>query len=282
MAVYFITGKLGSGKTLAAVGRIRDYLSEGRRVATNLDLNMPELCNNTRSRRSAIRVPDKPRVQDLEAIGAGCEGYDEDRFGALVLDELGTWFNTRNWRDPERKPIIDWFLHARKRRWDVYFIVQDINQVDSQARQALCEHLVVCRRLDRIPIPGLRLLAKSLGIRILFPKIHVASVYYGDNEQGLKVDRWWYRGKDLYPAYDTMQCFTLDELVTQDQVVDMRATYTVLPAYYTMGHAYVDYVLEVLKERERGSNMISLHRDNEPLSVYPFSKVSRYTYRFGL
>ena len=131
MAVYFITGKLGSGKTLAAVGRIRDYLGEGRRVATNLDLNMPELCNNTRSRRSVIRVPDKPRVQDLEAIGAGCEGYDEDRFGALVLDELGTWFNTRNWRDPERKPIIDWFLHARKQRWDVYFIVQDINQVDN-------------------------------------------------------------------------------------------------------------------------------------------------------
>ena len=269
-----ITGKLGSGKTLAAVGRICDYLREGRRVATNLDLNMPALCNNDRSRKSVIRVPDKPRVQDLQAIGEGCEGYDEDRFGALVLDELGTWFNTRNWRDPERKPIIDWFLHARKKRWDVYFIVQDINQVDNQARQALCEHLVVCRRLDRIPIPGLRLLAKSLGIRILFPKIHVASVHYGDSEQGLKVDRWWYRGRDLYQAYDTMQCFTLDELVTQGQVVDMRATYTVLPAYYTTGHAYVDHVLKVLKERERGSNVVPLHRDNKPLPAYSLSKVS--------
>ena len=122
----------------------------------------------------------------------------------------------------------------------------------NRARQALCEHLVVCQRLDRILILGLRLLAKSLGIRVLFTRIHMTSVYYGDNEQGLKMDRWWYRGQDLYPVY------------------------------YTMGHAYVDYVLEALKERERGSNMISLHRDNEPLSVYPFSKVSRYTYRFGL
>ena len=131
--------------------------------------------------------------------------------------------------------------------------MQDISQVDNQARQALCEHLVVCKRLDRIPIPGLRLLAKSLGVRILFPKIHVASVYYGDSESGLRVDRWWYRAKELYGAYDTMQCFTPDELVTAEgKVVDMRATYTALPAYYVMGHGYVDHVLKVLREREKG------------------------------
>ncbi|EBN6690252.1 zonular occludens toxin, partial [Salmonella enterica] len=34
MPVYFVTGKLGSGKTLVAVGKIRDYLVAGRRVAT--------------------------------------------------------------------------------------------------------------------------------------------------------------------------------------------------------------------------------------------------------
>ncbi|MFK4136821.1 zonular occludens toxin domain-containing protein, partial [Pseudomonas luteola] len=37
MAVYFVTGKLGSGKSLVAVGKIRDYMIAGRRVATNLD-----------------------------------------------------------------------------------------------------------------------------------------------------------------------------------------------------------------------------------------------------
>ena len=269
MAVYFVTGKLGSGKTLAAVGRLRDYLAAGRRVATNLDLDLPVLCGHSRSRRSYIRVPDKPRLEDLEAIGVGCEGYDEDWFGALVLDEVGTWFNSRNWNDRERKPLIDWFLHARKKRWDVYFIVQDIAQVDNQARQALCEHLVVCRRLDRIPIPGLRLLAKSLGGRILFPKIHVASVYYGDSEGGLRVDRWWYRARDLYGAYDTMQCFTRDELVTAaGKVVDMRATYTVLPAYYTMGHGYVDHVLKILAEREkRKGQVIRFPARQQPVPV---------------
>ena len=281
MAVYFITGKLGSGKTLAAVGRIRDYLREDRRVATNLDLNMPELCNNPRSRKSVIRVPDKPRAEDLEAIGWGCdesEGYDEGRFGALVLDELGTWFNTRNWRDRERADIIDWFIHARKKLWDVYFIVQDINQVDSQARQALCEHLAVCHRLDRIPVPGLNLLAKTLGLRMFFPKIHVASVYLGDSTQGLKVDRWWYRGRDLYQAYDTRQCFTFDELVNSGgKVVDMRTNYTVLPAYYTTGHAYVDNVLATLKQRKQKqpAKVIPLpNREKSPLHALSLPKVS--------
>ena len=31
MTVYIVTGKLGAGKTLAAVSRIRDYLNRGSR-----------------------------------------------------------------------------------------------------------------------------------------------------------------------------------------------------------------------------------------------------------
>ena len=34
MPIYIITGRLGSGKSLATVGRIRDLLAEGRAVAT--------------------------------------------------------------------------------------------------------------------------------------------------------------------------------------------------------------------------------------------------------
>ncbi|EIZ7053106.1 hypothetical protein MPC41_004474, partial [Salmonella enterica] len=44
MAVYVVTGKLGSGKTLVSVSRIQERLAKGCPVATNLDLklhNMP-------------------------------------------------------------------------------------------------------------------------------------------------------------------------------------------------------------------------------------------------
>ncbi|AOE85598.1 zonular occludens toxin domain-containing protein [Pseudomonas sp. TCU-HL1] len=67
MAVYFVTGKLGSGKSLVAVGKIRDYLSDGRRVATNLDLWVDEMF--TYHDKSAVRLPDKPRAEDMMALG---------------------------------------------------------------------------------------------------------------------------------------------------------------------------------------------------------------------
>ena len=253
MAVYFVTGKLGSGKTLAAVGRMRDYLVKGARIAGNIDVNLDSLCNNPRSHKTYTRVPDKPRIEDLEALGLGSDSADESTYGALILDECGTWFNARGWRDPARKPVIDWFLHARKLGWDLFFIVQDISQVDSQARAALCEHLVVCKRLDRIPFPGLQLLSRILGVRITLPKIHIATVFYGDSpNRDLKVDRWVYRAVDLYDAYDTRQVFHdgFEQLAPGADPVDMRATYTVLSPYVCNGYAYVANVLKLLAARE--------------------------------
>jgi len=64
MAVYFVTGKLGSGKTLCCVGKIRDYMQQGRRVATNLDLRLEGIMSD-QQRQSVLRVPDKPRLSDL-------------------------------------------------------------------------------------------------------------------------------------------------------------------------------------------------------------------------
>lgn len=237
MAVYFVTGKLGAGKSLAAVGRIRDYLEKGRRVATNLDI-YPEKMLNKKSRAVIHRLPDKPRVQDLEQMGLGYEGdaYRENAFGLLVLDELGTWFNSRTWQDKERAQVIDWFLHARKYRWDVLFIVQDISIIDKQLRDTLCEHLVVCRRLDRLPLPLVGPLLKLFTFGYFkLPQVHIASVYYGDSEQSIRSERWIYRAKDLYPAYSTEQVFAQDNLILEDGPVDMRSSYSVLSAWHVRG-----------------------------------------------
>ena len=209
MAVYFITGKLGSGKTLSAVGRIREYLAQGRPVATNLDLNLVQLCGPKAKTPVVYRLPDKPSVDDFETIGIGNTSYDESRNGLIVLDECGTWFNSRTWGDKERQLIINWFLHARKKGWDIIFIVQSIQIVDKQARLTLAEHVVYCRRMDKLSIPLISPLVKALtGIRLTMPQIHFAVVKYGDQEHSLTVDRWWYLGHDLYSAYDTKQAFS--------------------------------------------------------------------------
>lgn len=259
MATYFITGKLGAGKSLVSVGKIRDYLEQGRPVATNLDI-WPDKLLNPRNRSARItRVPDRPRREDLDALpspfGEDGRHYDEERTGLLVLDECATWLNARDWNDKSRFALLDWFLHARKHGWDLMFLVQDVNSVDKQLRKSLCEHLVVCRRLDRIPIPFISPVHKLFfGKPLFFPKMHSGKVFYGDNEQALHIDRWWYKGKGLHAAYNTRQVFTeqreLNE--TTGELVDMRASYCYLTPWHLVGRylpappSPLDYVIKLL------------------------------------
>ncbi|UQG55513.1 MULTISPECIES: zonular occludens toxin domain-containing protein [unclassified Marinobacter] len=227
MAVYFVTGKLGSGKTLASVGKIRDALIEGRPVATNLELRLNKLIGPNAKKTVVYRLPDKPTVRDMIAIGSGNLTYDESKNGVIVLDECGTWFNSRDWQDRDRRPLIDWLLHARKLGWDIIFIIQDVSMIDKQARKSVGEFVVYCRRLDRLKYPLADKLCKFVTNKeIPKPQIHMGIVKYGDLPNSLKVDTWWYRGIDLYPAYDTKQMFTDDYA---------HGIYQMLPPYYTHG-----------------------------------------------
>ncbi|GHD52511.1 Zonular occludens toxin (Zot) [Marinobacter persicus] len=227
MAVYFVTGKLGSGKTLAAVGKIKDKLIEGRPVATNLDLRLNKLVGPKAKKTVVYRLPDKPTVHDMKAIGSGNETYEEEKNGLIVLDECGTWFNSRDWQDKDRRPLIDWLLHARKLGWDIIFIIQDVSMIDKQARKSVGEHVVYCRRLDRLKVPFIDSLYRFVFSKDMpKAKAHLGIVKYGDLPNSLTVDRWWYMARDLYPAYDTKQAFTDDY---------PHGIYQVLPPWYTHG-----------------------------------------------
>jgi len=213
MAVYFITGKLGSGKSLVSVGKIFDYLDAGKTVATNLDI-YPDKYYLSPNKRSInlIRLPDHPDITDLDAIGRGRPpGCKDERLNSLlVLDECATWFNAQDWQNSKNKAIINWFLHARKLGWDILFIVQDIDLINGQARKGLAEHTAFCQRLDRIGLPFITPILGSLGINIRLPQVHLAGVYLGTSHQGVKTDTWLYRGKHLYKTYDTEQIFDPD------------------------------------------------------------------------
>lgn len=212
MSDYAVTGKKGTGKTKGVVIRIREALEQGRRVATNLDLKLEHLLPPS-SRATVIRLPDKPTVDDLKAIGIGNESYDEDRNGLLVLDEMGTWFNSRDFTDKDRKPLLDWLVHARKYGWDVYYLMQHVNQVDKQLREALIEYTVRCVKMDKVPLPVIGPFIRLITGGYLNPKLprfHMCNVRLGVDPNALLVDRWIYRADDIHKAYDTRQVFTRD------------------------------------------------------------------------
>lgn len=204
MADYMITGKKGNGKTLFAVGLIRDALRQKKRVATNLDIR-PEMFGRYLCKQTITRIPDRPVVDDFEAIGRGQEGVIEEDNGILVLDETSTFFNTRAYGDKARQPMLDWLVHSRKYGWNVYYICQGEGQIDKQIRESGVEYHIPIKRTDKWAIPLITGLTETLGFRVGFPKVHLGIIFQGFGQGRMFCGRKWYRGKDLYPAYDTQQ-----------------------------------------------------------------------------
>ena len=236
MAVYFVTGKLGGGKSLVSVSRIKLALLKGSPIATNIDINLKNMVGRQAKNTRIFRLPDKPTVSDFDAIGKGNTSYDESKNGLIVLDECGTWFNSRSWADKSRQHVINWMLHARKLGWDIIFIVQDISIVDKQARLALGEHVVYCRRMDRLTIPFIGTIYRLItGSKLPLPKIHMGIVKYGDGQNAMTVDKWSMMGLSLYSCYDTKQAFS--------DFYD-NGIYSVLPPYYTHGRYSVTWTVK--------------------------------------
>lgn len=214
MAVYVVTGKLGSGKSLLCCWQIQNYLKRRAPVAVNMDMNLAhnDFCRASNDYSRVIRLPDMPAADDLLNIGFGCDHYDESKFGGIFLDEAGIWLNSRKWNSSGRTDLLEFFLYLRKRRWDLWLIVQNIDIVDKQIRAAVAEHVVYCSRSDRyqLPLPlKLVLNVGTLGLVnfVKLPKFHTAVCKYGVSKLSPTADTWYYKGEDYFNVYNTMQEF---------------------------------------------------------------------------
>lgn len=216
-----LAGKRGAGKSLIAVSRMRDYLWAGRMVATNLNIRVEHLVP-PRNRVRPYRLPDWPTADDLMALPLGNPGlqwiegepypvmrsgypFSEDENGLLVLDELATFLNSRDWQGQGRQALINWLLHSRKFGWDLLFIAQHVGLVDKQVRDALFDLFATTRRLDKVQVPVIGRIAAWMGFKLRLPKWHVAIVRYGLQQGAPLSESIWVRGRDLYRAYDTTQ-----------------------------------------------------------------------------
>jgi hypothetical protein len=241
----FVEGVRGSGKSKIAVREIRTYLELGLRVATNLDIKPERLTPKAKS--FITRLPDIPRSIDLELLGKSYpeldpdnpDTYDESKFGLIVIDELLTSFNSRSWNDKDRLAVVSWFVQSRKLGWRVWLLSQDVDAVDKQLRETLLQEIWHCRsgkNMFSSPILGKILnLAINPFIRMMAPLgFHVLNVYTGkkkDRHHLAKTE--FFKCYELHSAYKTSQQFTQDIMLNRaGQMVDMRATYTILPADY--------------------------------------------------
>ncbi|MCB5186130.1 hypothetical protein LG201_13025 [Methylobacillus gramineus] len=222
MANWTLTGDLGAGKSVIATGKIMDHMLAGLPVATNMDI-YPENFLPPTSKATHVRLPDFPSSDDLWNLGMASTSRNEATFGLVALDELAVFLNAREWQGKSRDQVIKYLRHVRKNHWHTLFITQDIESIDAQARRALIEHKVTCKRTDRLSVPFLGPVLRLFGFAGKLPQVHMGIVRYGKQDWSPKVTTWWYRGDKLHSVYNTDQVFTEEperDLVLTGYVLD--------------------------------------------------------------
>lgn len=209
MADYVITGRKGNGKGLYAMLLIKEALQQGKRVATNMDVKIEQILTS-KSKATIYRLPDRPTEQDLIGIGRGQPGVVEEDNGLLVLDECSHFLSSRDWSDKSRQGILNWLTMSRKHGWDTYLTAQGVEQLDKQVRTCLVEYRVDLKRTDKWSIPIVtQISALFMGHdkALRFPKMHIAITKQGMDRNAFQVATRFFRGTDLWPAYNTQQVF---------------------------------------------------------------------------
>jgi hypothetical protein len=242
----FIEGRRGSGKSKWAVAKIQLYLNEGRKVVTNLDLFLENLVPDNKD-INYIRLPDYPRSEDLHAIGMAYDSldennpdsYDENKNGVVVIDELLTSFNSRNWNDPDRLNVINWIVLSRKKGWDLYFIGQDFGSIDKQIQDTVIEEIISCRSNEKL-YPGVfwNFIIKPFYMRLAGKK-HFAYRYDGKSKGKDTFNyRESFKREDLHSCYKTGQIFKKKVRLIHNEGAkkpiefDDRALFSVIGKHY--------------------------------------------------
>ncbi|EEU3018122.1 hypothetical protein OIA54_000480 [Escherichia coli] len=234
-----IVGELGQGKGIVAAYFATLYYRRGLRVASNYPFDTTVLGSSCENPLTVI--PASPRIEDLKALGRGCPEEEKTRFGALFLDECGTWFNARDFARKDRLPLIDWLIHSRKLGWDVYLIVQDEKNIDTQILRAMGSKIIRCKRLDELRVPFFTTLYEIFrpgrtGVatkrRGLLPHYVVASCFSDTGVHRVRkrpYEKHFIRASDYYACYDTNFIFSDGTELLNGRHVDMRSVCSVLP-----------------------------------------------------
>jgi hypothetical protein len=206
-----LSGKRGEGKSISAARMMASYIRRGCTVATNMDIRMEHMARPW-SKLICYRLPDHPDVSAFESLPLGNENpVDESKNGLLVLDEVATFLNSRDWQARDRAAVIRWLLHSRKYGWDLLLIAQHPRLVDAQIRDSLCEVSATARRADKLPVPILGSVFKMIfGKTLKLPRAHVVTFRYGFVPGAPKLDIWWFSGREYQDCYDSLQKISFD------------------------------------------------------------------------
>jgi len=219
--INYVTGTLGSGKSMYAARIAARALLSGRVVATNMRFVdgwehmlmrrafFYKLALRDRERKQkfwrddvASRYAYVPEIWTL--LGARLHGKGEGR-GVMILDEAHNEINNREWQAENQKESLRKLTLARKRGWHVYVISQHKDNTDAGVRRIATTEikLINWRQVVKVPVIGQPLLPFHMFLAQTFMVNQNSQVVSASKKVASEVFfRGWYAA-----LYDTFEDF---------------------------------------------------------------------------
>jgi len=187
--ISVIEGRPGMGKTIFLVNKILTFLRYGHVVYTNVDL-------------STELLPEHylPRLHKIESL----EDIIQLRSGKIVLDEVQTYLNSRNWDKLDIRFQLLLQQH-RKRGLDIIGATQSIKRADVVFRELVAEFYTV-KKLFTI-----KLLKNHYGLFIVRQYDPDTIERDRDGYVGIGFPRLSIADPFTFKVYDTTQEISIDD-----------------------------------------------------------------------
>lgn len=213
MAIRYVTGTLGHGKSLYGARAIGKALNSGRVVASNMRLldgwqeqvlrhNPFYRVGGQKYKREAVREISTRYWYERDfrkLLGARIRGYGEGR-GLRLFDEAHLALNNREWDKDDQKLMLKRLSLSRKRGWEDLIISQHKKNTDMAIRRIAFSEIQVVNLQKTILVPVIG--AKLLPCRLFYAQeFKLEESNMGGEKLGKRIKweiyplGWW---RDIY------------------------------------------------------------------------------------
>jgi hypothetical protein len=214
----FVTGPMGSGKSLFGTRKIIARLCEGKYVLTNIAL-LPGW-ENVAARHVLRYSPlswhkEKLLAEKFRSHYVFLDTFEDATFfsppipkgaqregrAALVWDEVHNDMNNRDWMESSQKLVMKWATQLRKLGFEAYFLSQHSDNTDVALRRVCNYQIRLQNQREQTRLLGMRVTPWPLFLASWYP----ANIVHGRRTEPVKIERYflsWHRR-----IYDTLALY---------------------------------------------------------------------------
>lgn len=201
--ITVVSGKVGYGKTLDCVRRVRDHVARGGCVCTNIKLDVAQIGRAVGRRLSKFQIQPLSADSDPATIPTGDRRGKGNRKTIVLLDEALNWFQSSgSGRDPRKLAWSEWLRQSDKLGQDVWFVAQNFERAAKWIRE------LAAISIEIFPLREIKI-GMVFPLWLLFPPFrNMYCAKWRDCRSGMVTKLELHRySSDVWKLYDTSETF---------------------------------------------------------------------------